>query len=123
MTRTLCVVVVCALVVWGFAGEAMAYDGNSLLRVCKKYIDDPPISANALDIGMCMGYVTGVMETGSHMQSAGAKATYCMPDEVEIQQLARIVVKYLEEHPADLHYKAAAAVLFSFIDAFPCTGE
>jgi len=30
MTRVLCAVVVCACVVWGFAGSLMAYDGNEL---------------------------------------------------------------------------------------------
>ena len=45
---------------------------------------------------------------------------FCQPDEVTLEQLRRIYIKYATEHPEDLHLTAAGVALNAFVEAFPC---
>ena len=44
----------------------------------------------------------------------------CIPEGVSILQLARVLVKWLKDHPARLHEPRAILVGDAFKDAFPC---
>jgi hypothetical protein len=44
----------------------------------------------------------------------------CIPDEASILQLARVLVKWLREHPEKLHEPKSTLTLAAFEDAFPC---
>jgi len=44
----------------------------------------------------------------------------CGPDEVPILQLARVVVKWLREHPERLHEPKGVLAIEALRDAFPC---
>lgn len=45
---------------------------------------------------------------------------WCPPDEVKFTQVAKIVKKWLENHPERLHQTLAGAVDLALTDAFPC---
>ncbi len=48
---------------------------------------------------------------------------FCVPTVVSNTQLKEVFVKYMNEHPEQLHQKAAVQLSKSFIQNFPCKPE
>ncbi len=44
----------------------------------------------------------------------------CVPDEVTVGQITKVVVKYLKDHPEKLHLGAGLLTMTALKDAFPC---
>jgi len=92
-------------------------DGNYLLDACQAAVaaDDRDFAwknANeAYQAGYCFGVVEGVAKTA---------ADRCYPDGVTYLQAQRIVVKYLQDHPAELHHWDTSLIQVALYDAFPC---
>ena len=81
-------------------------------------------SASAFDQGKCLGFILGVADTMEWTVSLGAVTkTYCAPEEARGAQVTKVVVKYLDSHPEQLHLAAASLVVVAFEDAFPCQQE
>jgi hypothetical protein len=98
-------------------GQGKQGTGNALIVQC---VEQPaagmPISKAlivAQDMGYCFGLVTGVgdMLQGDHLVS--------FPDDSNIGQMVRVVVKYLTEHPAELADKDSILVMRALMSAFP----
>jgi hypothetical protein len=73
--------------------------------------------------GTCMGFIQGVIDsdTIAHTDKNGHPVgRLCAPAEASKRQLAKIVVKYGDDHPQQLHFPAAVIVLLAMKDAFPC---
>ena len=103
--------VLCACVVWGFAGEAQAKtNGNTLLEHCHDYADEATMAT-----GFCLGYVLGV-----HEIAVDNSPGYCILTGVTNNQLVLVFAKYLKDNPAELHIEATTLVLMAFSEAFPC---
>jgi hypothetical protein len=47
----------------------------------------------------------------------------CIPTEVRIAQMARILVKWLRDHPERLHERISILTVDAFHDAFACHAE
>jgi hypothetical protein len=47
----------------------------------------------------------------------------CIPNEVNQVQMARILVKWLRDHPERLHETDAFLTVDAFHNAFPCQAE
>ena len=43
----------------------------------------------------------------------------CLPD-TSHEQLARVMVKYLREHPEQLHWRSGQVAMLALFQAFPC---
>jgi len=131
------VIVVCSLG-FGNMGSALAlqqsqdaddYDGNQLLGYCQTALKweltglypNQAGMGGAVKAGMCYGYVKGVQATVEMWQSLGpVEFLYCVPEEAEVSQRVRVVVKYLEDNPEWLHFQASYLVQSAFRIAFPC---
>lgn len=91
--------------------------GNWLLGSCQltvKSMDDPSLSENTLEAyrdGFCRGLIDGV----SH-----ASPKVCPNEEVTHGQETRVVLKYLQDHPEELHLVNAVLVDKALSKAFPC---
>jgi len=116
-------VVVCSLM-----GSTFAEDGNRLLEACQKYLGEEKYSSHTdgIEAGICAGYLVGVTDTVELWDqwvamSGAVKKTHCLPEAAEFDQLAKVVVKYLEDNPAHLHKNASFLVQLAFMEAFPCT--
>lgn len=74
--------------------------------------------------GKCGSFITGT-EAGYGLSVYWNKLTpdYCLPDGVTQGQVAKVVVKYMDDHPEKLHLRAEILVINSLIAAFPCTPE
>lgn len=74
--------------------------------------------------GTCMGFIQGIIDsdTIAHTDKNGHPVgrNLCVPTEASEGQLAKIVVKYGDDHPEQLHLPAAVIVLLAMKNAFPC---
>jgi hypothetical protein len=104
-------------------------DGNTLLNACEHAESAIRAEANQLGVltssaglkaGQCYGFVEGI---DLAMSVYAYQKQYCPPDEANLFQKIRIVRKFLEGHPRDLHYAAGPAVMRSLLDAYPCPAQ
>ena len=105
-------------------------DGNKLLKKCKaeEYILNEGQYNEIEDVltsDFCLGIVQGVKNTMQALCSAeagiGHKYRVCFPEGgITNGQAVRIVVKYLEEHPEDLHEHEVVLLMRAYYDAYPC---
>jgi len=74
--------------------------------------------------GTCDGFIQGVIDydTIAHTDKTGHPAGHnlCVPPEASATQLAKVIAKYGDDHPQQLHLPAAVIVLLAMKDAFPC---
>jgi Rap1a immunity proteins len=102
--------------------------GNDLLEWCShptiragESMQVTELVKTAKENGMCLGYIVGVSDQAMGDQaSIHAKRNYCLPAEVHSEQLVRVVKKYLEDNPAQLHYEAEVLTIRALTNAFPC---
>lgn len=91
--------------------------GDSLLNSCElvvKKMDNPHHSENSFESyrdGYCRGMVEGVSDTSPKI---------CPGGNVTFGQEFRVVVKYLQDHPEELHLPNTALVEKALAKAFPC---
>lgn len=92
-------------------------DGYALLR---QYRDAD--TADSFDAGMCFGFILGT-HSGYFIARTGSqqKLVFCIPSGVTNLQTVKIVVKYLNNHPEELHQSADVLVIEAMTAAFPCT--
>lgn len=108
----------------GIAGAVpLSADGNALLSSCRAALhasDNPreDLPTDLSDLYYCIGIVTGVGQTLVLVKS---EYKTCFPEHgIANGQAARIVVKYLENHPQHLHLPAGALTFVAFEAAYPC---
>ncbi len=97
-------------------------DGNKLLEQClpsERFLDSQEVPDNALDAGVCAGFLQGVRNT-MYVMSYNRSIKACMPDGVSNGQALRIVTAYLKKHPESLHEHEAILTVKAFSEAYPC---
>ena len=100
--------------------SAAKLDGSTLLRSCRTAVDQDGkaniqlSSDESFGFGFCLGLVRGIVEM------SGAMKLICTPKEFDYTQMARIVVKRLEDHPETLHLSASPLAFTAIQEAFPC---
>lgn len=102
-------------------------DGNFVLSNCKatlRVMDTNKMKAadDQLGMGQCLGLVEGVRNTLMYLNgSIERKLQICWPqDGIQNGQAVRILVKYLDDHPADLNKDQTLLTMLAFADAYPC---
>ena len=87
--------------------------GNTLLSTCAE-------ERTFFQDGVCSGYIVGIMDEHETLLAWEElnEPAYCAPDGVTIGQAKAIVIKYLKEHPEDLHVSASGLVLNALAVAF-----
>ena len=90
------------------------YSGNDLLRDCT---DDKTVTQKSFCLGFIMGiWDAAVVEEGVFHPS---KPKFVIPEAANLGQLKDVVVKYLNEHPANRHLNAGVLVVIALKEAFP----
>jgi len=104
-------------------------DGNELLIYCGAAIElaekiDDRIDAIILDAykgGFCHGIIRGVWDMHDiYAEGLKSQKFFCVPKEVTLGQLARVVVKFLKDNPAILHENRTALIIMALKNAYPC---
>ena len=73
----------------------------------------------------CASYLSGFLDAYT-ITTYGQKSNHliCLPDRgISNDQTIRIVVKFLEDHPEDLHESARSMVFVALQAAFPCRAD
>lgn len=103
-------------------------DGNRLLTACTqaiRFVDGEELdNLQSVKAMYCLGYIRGVI--GAHSWFVVAKNTsplFCMSGGETGGQGARILVKWLKEHPEKLHIDSNIVALAALREAFPCQPE
>lgn len=107
-------------------------DGNSLLRVCQEAVDgvnnpreklgeSDAVRRGAYTIA-CANFLQGVTQTNILFHPGPTAApTPCLPENgVSNSQAARIVVRFLQANPEQLHQAAVINAILALDSAFPC---
>lgn len=120
---------VLAVIVTVLQPEATLADGNLLLKQCTPIMSFLDNAGNVLsnventfDAGFCLRMAQGITNTNMMYQYAMQKTLFCLPTGgIQNVQAVRVIVKYLKEHPEQLHEHEATLAIMAFIQAFPCT--
>ena len=109
----------------------IADDGNKLLADCEAGINiadenaKSPDTTKSCGAGRCLGFLQGVIEMHEFYRVDRPKgdSLFCLPNEATYVQYARIVVKYLRDHPEELHKDDFVLAVKALVVAFPCTNK
>jgi len=110
----LVVVTICLILV--VIHSAGAKTGNEMLSECRN-AENPANSTTAteyLNYSFWLGQINGVLDTMLYYRMI------CLPDRVTVGQNLSIVMKYLRDHPKELHKEASYLIIQAFAEAFPC---
>lgn len=104
---------------YGGSGEELIQRCSAVTRMSP---DHRVNQEDAPALSFCLGFISGVVDIRAIAVAGGAqKGPYCIPESgVTSYQLARIVLKYGNDHPEELHYAAALLVFNALSKAFPC---
>ncbi len=111
-------------------------DGNSLLSHCNRFVRVLDSEGTEAQSALaCVMYISGFRDgynatiATAALKIYGVKQgprklnnvhTYCRPEKLPHGQFIRIVVRYLQQHPEQLHYSASLLILQALKEAFPC---
>lgn len=104
----------------------------AMCRIAVKYLDLPESQKayadkeNSYALGFCMGLVLGAIQTYDGLENTPnigytKPQMLCLPSNYNLEQGARVFVKWLDTHPEqDVTDAPTAGILTSHLDAFPC---
>lgn len=93
-------------------------NGNMMIDGCAAAVD-PHDKTNALGQGFCLGVVTAVSGVASlYPQALGI----CAPRGVTNGEVARVALKYMQQHPEYLHEPFTLLTLAAMRRTWPCKG-
>ena len=105
------------------ASTAFADDGDTLLHACQIALRDNDSGftmrmshQDKFYEGACMGAVHGVVDTAYFL---GVDFGIDVPERSTLDQNVRVVVKYLQEHPEELHERDTVLIIRALRHAFP----
>ena len=110
-----------ALLWFSAAVLAQEPDGNSLLRQCQFALDSNEGQTTREFMGgaYCLGMVRGIYALNDYYMSLD-RAVMCLPEELTLTRLVEVVMRYLSDHPAQLHEPDTALAVLALQSAFPC---
>ena len=91
--------------------------GTQLLRFCNR-------PESTMEFQFCDAFIVGVRD-GVVLAIAlrDAKPILDIPNDVKQEQMRAVVMKYLKDHPEELHKPAGMLVIFALSQAFPPQGQ
>lgn len=109
------------------AAAQQTIDGNKLQEQCRAVNKAPEqmTASEQLKLMYCFGFIRGTLDAvtltlGYDKNHSLADFETCIPEEVSTGQQAKVLLKYLDAHPEDLHMFGSSLVLLAMRNAFPC---
>jgi hypothetical protein len=71
----------------------------------------------------CLGYLQGAHDMMAYLLTYGGAKNelYCIPTKgISVDQLRRVVIKWIKDNPAMMNATARQAIQWAMIEAFPC---
>ncbi len=78
------------------------------------------------DAAHCLGYLAGASDTLNFWEDenrelkTSLKPPACLPREATMSEFARVVIKFLEDHPNQLHHSYGTLVMVALHEGYPC---
>ena len=111
-------------------GHGEVHDGNDLLQKCNNVIkiyedgvEESETTENMLaGASFCSGMMQGMTNTIIFLDTFQVtQSIVCLPENgISNGQAAKVVIKYLNEHPEQLHVADSGLAFLALMDAFPC---
>lgn len=105
--------------------------GNTFLRLCSS-VEKEQRNDTETQLGVgCFLYVAGVVQgiefgnttTMAQMKPTVVPKVFCRPDNVEVGQLVKILLKYIRENPEEAHQDTVFLATWAFQKAFACPSK
>src|SRR5262245_15951963 len=98
------------------AGDTSA---NAIFRGCKAFVEGRATDAQLYGLGnFCAGIVIGLASVGQDLSRPEWQS--CTPATTNAQQLARVVIDFMEARPERMHEDFKRLTLEAFHDAWSC---
>ena len=97
--------------------------GSDLMDACRNIkLTEAGGKGELAELNICVGYIMGVVDGSTWASGWNANHLFpiCIPVEVTREQLVRIVLKYGNAHPDELHAHAQELVTSALLQTFPC---
>jgi hypothetical protein len=94
---------------------------NKILSACSELskLLKNQFELDSFEAGRCWGYISASTDIYKVIKY-GSSRIVCIPEEQEVSDYVRIVIKYLNEHPKDLDRPAFELITKAFAEIFPC---
>lgn len=117
------------------AAQAQGMNARSITDGCRAWMaiesgqDEPPnltqeqVLAGIFQAGQCHGYIQGFLSGvsfGSYGSQAENSRMFCVPEGVTSQQIARVAIKFIDDHPRFEHTDALPFMIGIMASNFPC---
>jgi hypothetical protein len=93
-----------------------------LYSACKDVLrefDGEPHDAESMG-RFCLGFFAGVLETRTYEMEKHHRSFVCWPEGIDIGQMIRVYVKYMDDHQERIHHYQIITVIDAAQDAFEC---
>ncbi|CRM39151.1 hypothetical protein BK634_03320 [Pseudomonas chlororaphis] len=106
----------------GLTSQARGDTGNEMAENCRAFLKEKTPRERYFNAGVCAGFVNGVTDTLVLARIASPETiAICIPREgFTMGQAARVLLKYLDDHPETLHENASMLALQAYRAAYPC---
>ena len=74
---------------------------------------------DAMPVGFCLGFVAAFNDIDK-LDAVDKRNRTCVPDNASGTQLAKVIVKYSDDHPEELNKPGVIFVTLALKRAFPC---
>ena len=101
--------------------DAARFTGAYLLQMCEK--DGLGRESVRGGHAVCQSYIAGVIDSHNMMRSFGndfPSVEFCVPQNVTMNQLHQIVLKFLRQNEHHDDYIATPAVVTALYETYPC---
>lgn len=111
-----------------FPLQGWSYEASALLQDCTLAIKQydggvgkaVPADDGAVAAERCRSFSLGVFSVLRSLQVNKESFLVCAPANVKLEQVVRVVTKWLGDNPSKLHLSAEYAASVSLREAFPC---
>jgi hypothetical protein len=93
--------------------------GEQLVDLCK-HAERETLDSESLE---CQMYLAGFRDgynIAMYIFNDQKQSRFCPPDAVTVSQMAKVVVKYGNDHPQDLWLRAGLFTITALKEAYPC---
>jgi predicted TIM-barrel enzyme len=119
MRRMLIVITAMATIACQAHAQEKTYKGNDLIEACRVVASGgTPSADNAVRVGACLGEIEALNWIAPGVRNENLSS--CAPDEISKQQLAKIVVDYLDQNPDRRTEPFEGLALEAFAHKWPC---
>jgi hypothetical protein len=115
----ICIGLIFLLIGASAKAEESISDGNELLQNCSEVLKEDH-NTNFASMGLCLGYLHGMRDMQRLNTIIPDLPPLCFPKGVTLEQTRRVVVKYLQGRPEELHQLGSMLTYLALVRAFPC---